>query len=37
MRDHAGIAAYDDIHEQAMTMADWLSAGIIKQSPDKFK
>jgi hypothetical protein len=37
MRDHADIAAYDDVHEQEMTMADGLSAGIIKQFPDKFK
>ncbi len=31
------IAAFDDVHDQAMMMADALSSGIIKQFPDKFK
>jgi hypothetical protein len=36
--DHtASIAAYDQIHLQILDMADMLSAGIIKQSPSKFK
>ena len=30
------IAAYDEIHKQAMMMADALTAGIIKQFPGKF-
>ncbi len=31
------IAAFDDVHDQAMMMADALSSGIITQFPDKFK
>lgn len=36
--DHAGdIAAFDEIHSQAMEMADGLSSGIIAQFPDQFE
>jgi hypothetical protein len=36
--DHAAsIAAYDQIHLQALSMADMLSEGILKQFPNKFK
>jgi len=33
----ADIAAYDNIHNQILDMADMLSTGIIKQFPEKFK
>jgi len=33
----ASITAYDQIHSQALDMADMLSAGIIRQFPKKFK
>ncbi len=37
-QDWAGdIRAYDELHGQILMMADVLSAGVIKQFPDKFK
>jgi hypothetical protein len=33
----ADIKAYDQVHEEILTMADALSGGIVKQFPDKFK
>jgi hypothetical protein len=30
------IAAYDQVHDQILKMADGLSIGIIKQFPEKF-
>jgi hypothetical protein len=36
-RHAASVAAYDQIHLQALDMADMLSEGIVKQFPKKFK
>ena len=33
----ADVAAFDEIHKQAMTMADGLADGIVKQFPNQFK
>ena len=33
----ADIAAYDQVHQEILQMADMLSAGIIHQFPKKFK
>lgn len=33
----ADIAAYDSVHQQALNMADMLSAGIIRQFPQAFR
>lgn len=36
--DHeASVAAYDEIHHQALHMADMLSEGILRQFPQKFR
>jgi hypothetical protein len=34
---HADIAAYDEVHDQILEMADMLSAGIVAQFPKAFK
>ena len=37
-RDWAGdVNAYDAVHQQILSMADMLSAGIINQFPKQFK
>jgi hypothetical protein len=33
----ADVAAFDEIHKQAMTMADGLTEGIVKQFPEQFE